>query len=685
MNAAPHRSGEAGVALITVLLLMAMMMALATAVTTAINMDTNLRGAYTRSTTGFYAAESGLNRGMGDYRNIFLSFNVPSGSDFAPHTLTIGDRTVNFQIVEVAGNPQSITIPPGQVFGGLSSIEYDYIVNSTAQSNNETEARVSAEFKVGNIPVFQFVAFYSKDLEIAPGRNMNLNGRIHTNGDLYLSADNATLAIADNYPSIPTVQVSSKGAIYRGRKRQNACDSPGTVTVDKLEDVVSPKPNDLDPQTLGCGGSSRRKVPVSELATWKGSMISQIESIAVPQPDITAQGGLYWNRADLRIVLNLNNTWTPPSTPTVASIEVQDITGAADAAKTALLRTFILDTTWNNGAGNSTTAGTRPIFYTDVPTNSGGVNGCNVTDANGTTTTKNQVAACYTPTFANAPLGSVSTAAQNNRVYGTGALMTTDNDPRRGGFYNWREGKWMYLLNVNLDDLLDWNIDQPSSNRLFDPADTSDGGILLYLTVKGPDAASSANNYGVRLFRSATLSFPNTGADPTGVTVVSDQAVYVAADYNSTNWQPAAILADSINVLSNNWFAISPGAGTNFNDRQSNLALTSRVATNTTINTAFLGGVDDTDKDAGASGYNGGLENYPRFHENWSNVTFNYLGSFVSLGNPLHVTGTWNAQSYNPPLRVWNYDSRFNNAATLPPLSPRFVYVQQVLFTEEFK
>ena len=44
--------------------------------------DTQLRGAFNPSITGFYAAESGLNAGMGEYRNIFLDYNVPHGSDF---------------------------------------------------------------------------------------------------------------------------------------------------------------------------------------------------------------------------------------------------------------------------------------------------------------------------------------------------------------------------------------------------------------------------------------------------------------------------------------------------------------------------------------------------------------------------------------------------------------------------
>ena len=245
------RSSEAGVALIGVVLILALLTALAAALTTSVTMDIGLRSAFDRTTTGFYAAESGLNRAMGTYRDIFLSFNVPSGADLNPPPMTVGSRTVTYSIRDAtaydwAHNPPSITIVPGQLFGGLNSSEYDYIVTSAAALTTDTESTVNAEFKVGNIPIFQFVAFYKKDLEIAPGADMRLNGRVHTNGDLYLSADNASLLIGDNPPSISTVQVTAQGSVYRGRKRANTCDSPGTVTIDKLEDKVAPI-GQLDP------------------------------------------------------------------------------------------------------------------------------------------------------------------------------------------------------------------------------------------------------------------------------------------------------------------------------------------------------------------------------------------------------------------------------------------------------
>jgi hypothetical protein len=668
------KPSEAGMALIAVMLVLATLMALGAALTTAVTMDTGLRGAFDRTTTGFYAAESGLNRGMGDFRNKFLNFQVPTGSDFAPHTFTLGRRTVSYQLNDVPGNPQLVTIPAGQVFGGLNSIQYTYTASSQAIYGENTEADVGAEFDVSYIPLFQFIAFYAKDLEILPGADMHLHGRVHTNGDLYLNSD-AHLWIEDNQGSavplalrITTVQVTSKGDIYRGRKNNSSCG--GLVTVDKLEDRLSPKP-DLDPKDLSCDGGSS-KVSAATLSQWKGSIVSHVESISVPEPDIIAKGaGAFWRNADLRIVLRLDQAAPAPFPAGLFAVEAQDADGNRDAAKTALLQQFMEDDGYN--AAFSSLKTTRPIFYTDVPTSGGA---CTCSNANPACT--NNVRTCYVPAI----------PTSDARVYATN--MTGDLDYRRGGFYNWREGKWMLLFNVNIHDLLDWNMRQGAGGQFFDPGDATDGGLVIYITVQGA-ASAGINNYGVRIFGSASLPFPATppGGDPTGLTLVSDQPMYVLGNYNSVApWQPAAVIGDNINLLSTNYFNTT-GAG---NDSQSPRSLTdaSRDATPTTINSAFLAGVDTTTW----SNYNGGLENYPRFHEDWTGQNLNYRGSFVSLGTPDHVNGPWcgtggssvsGCNIYVPPNRNYDYEPAFNDVRNLPPLTPRFVYVQQVLFTENFK
>jgi hypothetical protein len=655
-----------------------------------------MTGALASSVTGFYAAESGLNRGMGEYRNIFLDYNVPEGSDFDLHTFDLGERTVYYQMTPRAGNPQQIVIPSGELFAGLNALQYRYTVTSRAENRRaDVEARVGAEFLVGYIPLFQFVAFYRNDLEILPGPTMNLMGRVHTNGDLYLNANNELNVVDNPAVGVFTVQVSAGGAVHRGRKDRSEC--MGTVQIDKLQDVVAPF-GDLDPKTLPCGGSSTREIPGIELAAWQGSIIDDIGNIAIPEPDIIEVGtGIFWERADLRIVLKLgqadNLPGSPPGVTLPHAIEVQDVAGNRNAPLTDQLHAFMSDGAWNLAAGSF--PGTMPVFYTDVP-------GCDC--AAGFEGCSNATRSCYTPTLPSRPSGGGSGVYSD--VMGP-SVGTFDLDYRRGGFYNHREDEWMILLNLNIRDLIAWNA--AHGEPFFSTNDDSDGGLVLFATVQGAKS-DELNNYGVRVFGSADIPLPGgigVVADPTGVTVVSDQAMYVLGDYNrgvlagGAPRQPAALIGDSVNVLSDrSWRGSGAATGCTADccsgdfcrDGQSveTLGSTRRDAATTWVNSAFLGGVDTTVP----GDYNGGLENYPRFHEDWGGRALNYQGSFVSLGEPVRAAGDWcgtggsttsGCNIYNPPVRNWNFDPAFNDVANLPPLTPRFVYVQQVLFTEDFR
>jgi hypothetical protein len=755
-----------------VLLILALLLGVAAMLTTSVTMDSGLNGGYNRATTGFYAAESGLNVGMDNFRNKFLLMQLPcSGtsstcSDFNPTTYSLGQRTVSYQLTDPGGNPTLALVPAGHLFAGLYSQQYTYLVDSQSLNNGVPEADVGAQFIINDIPLFQFLAFYSNDLEIMPGPSMTMHGRVHTNGDLYLNSDN-TLQITTS-ANVPLVQITAKNSIHRGRKDTGAVN--GTVQVA----TTAPTPV---LQTLAWIGTTSAVVPTSTLATWKGSMVAGVNSINVPMPAILQPNtnGDYWTSADLRIALVLNTT-NPQGPHSIVALKLDGtVDGSPTTGLTGTLTSFINDAAFN--AAKSQFKGTKPIFLSDVPLPTPGP-GCNcnlnsfpptpctaqlncyfgtpvltptVTPTVTATLRSGTPSATRTATFTPPPQSPTPTPTYGNlhafynldRTYTTHTSITyptvtpgttatpgatpdlsvgsmfKDQDPRRGGFFNWREQQWMYLLNVNLRDLLQWNMDR--GNAFFDPnypgpsvndqSHTAKGGPVIYFTVIGPNS-NTINNYGIRIFGSNPLPFPAPiGADPTGITLVSDQAFYIAGDYNvagtytiGTNTasypkQPAAFMGDSINVMSN--VALLPTNNVACtNDCQSTLTLALRPASTgtTTINAAFIGGVDTTT----ALIYNGGLENYPRFHESWSNQTLKYTGSFVSLGNPAHVNGHWcqvggtstppvgypntgNCNIYDPPIRVYDYDTDFNNVKNLPPMTPFFVYVQQIVFTENFK
>jgi hypothetical protein len=154
-----------------------------------------------------------------------------------------------------------------------------------------------------------------------------------------------------------------------------------------------------------------------------------------------------------------------------------------------------------------------------------------------------------------------------------------------------------------------------------------------------------------------------------GLTVATPDPLYVEGNYNVDSTQvgksdtskskPAALVADSINVLSGNW-----------KDANSASGLGSRVADNTTVNAAFLAGIVPS----GNGYYSGGVENFPRFLEDWSNKTFTYNGSMVVMFPSLVGKGTWKGTGgnyYNPPTRAWNFDVNFSDPNKLPPITPR--------------
>src|SRR5207247_4159259 len=88
-------------------------------------------------------------------------------------------------------------------------------------------------------------------------------------------------------------------------------------------------------------------------------------------------------------------------------------------------------------------------------------------------------------------------------------------------------------------------------------------------------------------------------------------------------------------------------------------------ATSTTVNAAFLAGIVKTT----SSSYSGGVENFPRFLENWSGDTLTYNGSMVVLFYSKVATGLWKntGSYYSPPVRNWTFDVNFLDPRKMPP------------------
>jgi hypothetical protein len=213
-----------------------------------------------------------------------------------------------------------------------------------------------------------------------------------------------------------------------------------------------------------------------------------------------------------------------------------------------------------------------------------------------------------------------------------------------GNVYDYREGGAKVTTDVDVGALTQASA---AMAALADPPAGGDPGIVY--------VSSTDHSKSVRITNGSVL--------PTdGLTFSTSDPLYIKGDYNTAN-RPAAIMADAVTVLSGNW---SDGYG-------SGTGIGSRTATETTVNAAVMAGNVPTS----GSNYSGGVENFMRFLENWSDRRLNFSGSIVCLWASQYANHKWPGTGtvYNPPIRNWAYGINANN---LPPGTPRVRFVNRL-------
>ncbi len=237
-------------------------------------------------------------------------------------------------------------------------------------------------------------------------------------------------------------------------------------------------------------------------------------------------------------------------------------------------------------------------------------------------------------------------------------------------FYNKREDLTVQATQIDVGKLTQW----AHTNAAI--AGTVGNDHLNSIYVADYRSVGSDREHGVRLTNGAALP-------PDGLTVASPNPVYIKGHYNAPtatergthntgNTEPASIAADAINILSENW-----------RDNQSANTVDNRTATPTTVNAAFLSGIVGTANYGGTDRYSGGVENFPRFLENWSNVPFTYNGSMVVMFYSKEAVSPQGSHTdvYSPPVRDWAFDVNFMDSTKLPPDTPQFRKISRWLWT----
>ena len=272
------RSEKGYAMLITSIITIAMFSMLA-AYMTMTNLSKSSTNAYVDGTNTFYAAESGLNKRAEQLRQKFIGYAAPANktatasptnvSTCFPLPLTTTNTATNdfecrnyafdynnniAQVTTSNGSgatvisekdngknkvrytaytfvspkqdyiaipPTRSTIPAGQLYAGLNTLEYLYTVYSTAAKpdpNNATnpvqqsdgKTVLQMNFRSRIVPLFQFAVFYDGDLEMNSSSNMTIGGRVHTNANFYVQPNTTDTTVSTTFLS----PVTAVGGIY---------------------------------------------------------------------------------------------------------------------------------------------------------------------------------------------------------------------------------------------------------------------------------------------------------------------------------------------------------------------------------------------------------------------------------------------------------------------------------------
>jgi hypothetical protein len=238
----------------------------------------------------------------------------------------------------------------------------------------------------------------------------------------------------------------------------------------------------------------------------------------------------------------------------------------------------------------------------------------------------------------------------DNKLYVEGVLI----DPPPSGvivekrFFDGREEKYIMTTDIDIEKLKDTTVTVNGHTRTLWP---KNGLLYAYRT----DAKVTQPN-GIRLVNGKELGGK--------LTVVTPDPLFIWGDFNTVNKKGAAVICDAINLLSNAW-----------DDSKRNNTLPR--ASNTTYNVAIMSGPA---YETQVGKYNGGFENFPRFHEKWSGKTAKIRGSFIGTWYSQIAKGKWvyGSDNYTAPKRNWNFDPDLLDPDFMPPFTPQAYEVRTI-------
>ena len=574
----------------------------------------------------------------------------------------------DFSVVREGGvETERITDGP---FAGLFSRTQIVRITSEAVSHDYTRSAIMVTAKAQAIPIFQFGVFFEKDLEITNGPRLDFDGWVHSNGNIYLNSANQYFGDL----------ITTPNNLYKDRK-----DEHGTNTGMWIADATATYNNlDFDSRDTPDPNTFRSKSDASFDNRVKTNAYG-VDSLTVPLPDgvdplvlmeprnaadtpLERQSKFAW-KADWYIEVDLGSMGTSSGTVNLFSQVLANIQAEIDANS-------IPDTTpISDELEEALSKVIEALTKINIPDQGGALNelgtakvkiglakdeGLPIAIGNDLIQQVNDIMADINSGGNGQNVGASPLCDNNSITHTRAAGLTSPTASQCNDIFSFNYDKWYEGREQRYVDILDIDV-----NALYAWIGTNSGRQtgVMFITIDdtGAQDPKGDGTYPViRLINASSLSAP--------ITFATNHPIYVQGHYNNNAaWYPSALVGDAITFLSTVWDDAGHQAAAQIRP----------IAADTDIYMAIMAGHSGTPCDHEVTGcgltspYGGGLENFPRFLEDWNPEILLFRGSLVSLTFSQQSTGLWgNGPYYRPPVRDWEFDMRFDQPENMPPGTP---------------
>jgi hypothetical protein len=578
-----------------------------------------------------YAAEAGVETILAQMDRDFLYGSLtnsygtllPNQTNW-PVGYTYSDTNGSNSQISVWVGPQSTTTTNlNSQFSGLYGFAIPCTITATAKPASASgagsnwvynvPATISEQLQFASIPLFQFAIFYNLNLEIDPGQPMTITGPVFCNDSIWEGSSVCTFQ--------STVSAVGTNDTAAADPFANNYSGSGGPTFSMAGQPLSGA-NALTMPIAGATNSSPTNVeqiinlpPVAYTMNWANASSSSAYS---------TNGRIYLaNAADLFITNTPSGIYSANPSGTNTFVYFQD------------------------SSRNPTLALVTPDYYLlKKPWNAG--------------------ASGYVTNYVKTNLTATVDCVTNVQFAGYSFITNAT-------FKDWRENDTVQAVQIDIGLFNIWltNTVATNSGAACNSKCTYDWGRPIWsMYVYNAVPPTSTTLPAVRVADGASLCTAQWGGKKYGLTVATPMPMYVLGNYNvqdssgnniganvTTHTYPAALMADSITVLSGIW----------------NDATTTKLPTpaDTTVNAAMFEGIVQSNPNISGN-YSGGVENFLRLLENWGG-TLTYNGSIVVMFPSQFATNSWQPTGnyYNAPTRHWAFDLNFAQQSGLPPLTPQ--------------